>query len=219
MVYFKVINYKLILILIVFLSCNDDKLEKTYISKETLYREMANSEKQYCFKDIKDSLAKLKMFDFSDSSIHYYKTDREKIFNNYNIKNRSYLKKIKEFYDYSISVSSYVMECRGEEFLLIIGTPAGATGIGSDYWNYQCYSLSSKNEIIEFSSLSNTPISVYLNNKNELCYIEIIDNYPRPAEGIEIELEYYPVIASVYNKKKELKRIDFHCYRFNKIKM
>jgi len=72
----------------------------------------------------------------------------------------------------------YVIQNASSKYLVLIGRDKAATGIGTNYWSYFLLSLNTKQEPVEFSSLSKNPFSVKLNESNNLYYVQLDDNNP-----------------------------------------
>lgn len=203
MVYKQVILY--LLIIFVSYGCNKRKLEIKHNKDIILYTSEKND--KYCLKTILDSLNEHKYLD----SNKYYNVNKKESIDNFYEKDY-YSKSIDDFYLYNSFVEIYLLENLNAKYLILIGQARGATGIGVDYWNYECLLLTEKSNIIKFSSLSKSPFSIYFNEKEELCYLEVLDNYPRPANGEEIQLDYYPIIAKLVKENGEVVgRIEYNC--------
>lgn len=194
----------LLFIIIVFFNSCHKKTNKTLIDFISMSSEKQNKN-NYCFYAILDSLNKtnyLNNIDFKNQDTRYYKCSQKCV-----IQNTSILK----FYEYTNFNEEYVLENSDKKYLILIGKARGATGIGVDYWSYEFYSLDEDIKILEFASLAKTPHSIFFNKNNQLYYITVDDNYPRPA-GSEVKLDYYPVIGSIINKSgKVVEEIYFKC--------
>ncbi|WP_448607151.1 hypothetical protein [Paenimyroides ceti] len=208
MVYKQITLYSLFLTFI-FLNYNCKKEILTFdVGKDLMvsYKYSSIKNDNYCFNDVFDSLYNEKLLNDN----RYFKIVNDSLSDFY--KKTEYTELIQQFCEYTFLNEAYVLKSGVNNYLVLIGKSRGATGIGVDYWNYQCYSLEKKSKAIEFSSLSKTPKSIFFSKENGLHFITIDDNYPRPADGKELKLNYYPIIGSLYNEKEEIiKTIDYNC--------
>lgn len=203
MVYKQVILY--LFTMMVGFSCNNEPPKTIHKESINLYTEEKSY--KYCFNNIFDSLNKNEYI----YNIKYYKIIDKESLKNFS-KNKYYLKSIENFYEYNSFIENYFFEHSNKKYLILIGQAKGATGIGVNYWNYECILLTVESDIIKFSSLSKTPLSIFLNDEGRLFYLEVLDNYPRPASGEEIKLDYYPVIARLVNENgKIINKIEYDC--------
>jgi hypothetical protein len=194
-----------LLTIVIGFSCNNEPSKALHNESISIYTEEKND--KYCFNNIFDSLNKNEYLD----NIRYYKISDKKSLKNF-FKDKYYLKSIENFYEYNSFIENYFFEHSNKKYLILIGQAKGATGIGVNYWNYECILLTERSDIIKFSSLSRTPFSIYLNDKGRLFYLEVLDNYPRPASGEEIKLDYYPVIARLVNENGNIiNKIEYDC--------
>lgn len=206
MVYFKMILQSLLLLTILN-SCNDKDVLEELSLKSAKSIEFSSYEKQFCFK---------KIYQFSNKipseSTKYYKLDTAKVYEYLERhEDKILIDKFKDFVSYTDNSKFYLLRGDDKNVLIAIGKAAGVSALGADYWNYLCYSSSQKKEI-KFSSLINSPYSLFLAN-NKLQYIEVVDNIPRPASGEEINLTYTPLIINVYDlDKKQLSNLEINCY-------
>lgn len=170
---------------------------------------ISSMEDEYCFKIIQDSLKTGQSSIYKNDS-NCFRIVEDELLKHATIKEKGYFSSVEKFYQNTFFSESYVLEKKGIQYLILIGQSKGATGIGVNYWNYECYVLNHKNNIIRFSSLAKTPYSIFF-DKGILEYITIDDNYPRPASGV-IKLKYYPVIGSLYSENgKLLKEVEYNC--------
>lgn len=212
MVKFKLKKY--IISLIIVFSITACKKESTsfafdHSKRKELTDAVDNTSDKYCFKIIRNRLkAGLVINNKRDS--YYFRIVKDELLQNSIIKEKYYFKSIKKFYQDTFFSESYILEKHDMQYLILIGQSRGSTGIGVEYWNYECYILSDENKIIRFSSLAKTPYSILFDNE-KLEYITIEDNYPRPASGV-LKLNYYPVIGCLYSKNGGLlKQIEYDC--------
>lgn len=208
MVYKQIILYPFYLT-VIFLSFNCKKEILPSDKREDLmvpYKYDKLQDDNYCFNSVFDSLYNDKVLDYNE----YFKIINDSLDEFY--KKTDYTELVQQFYEYTFLNEAYVLRGREHKYLVVIGKSRGATGIGVDYWNYQCYSLEKKSKVIKFASLSKTPRSIFFDKEDNLRFITIDDNYPRPADGQELKLSYYPIIGSLYNEKEEVvKTIDYDC--------
>ncbi|MBT2622849.1 hypothetical protein [Chryseobacterium sp. ISL-6] len=206
MVHFKII-FQCLLLSAILLSCNNKNLleELNLNSKNSLKFE--NFEKQFCF----DKVYKLANKTISKES-EYYPLDTTQVYKLLEKNNMPIAKKFEDFVSYSTDVKFYLLQNQNQHIIIAIGKASGASGIGADYWNYLCYSVSERKEL-KFGSLINSPYSVFAADNNSINYVEIVDNIPRPASGEVIKLEYTPLIITVYNSEsKQLSHFEMNCY-------
>jgi hypothetical protein len=164
---------------------------------------------RYCFMEIKDTLAKSNNYEAGLGNSDYItieKTDLLKMLQ----PREGYLKSVNDFFDFSIDVEIYLMENGKRSYIILIGKAVGATGIGVDYWNYQCYPIEG-DTVIEFSSLVKTPYSLYIDSNGKINHIEIEDNYPSPASGEEVKLDYISLILNVFKEEVKTTSLNFKC--------
>jgi len=208
MVYKRIISYTFFLVFI-FSSFNCKKEILSFDERKDLmipYKHNIIQDDKYCFNGVFDSLYNDRVLGNNE----YLKIITNSL--DEFCKKTDYTEMVQQFYEYTFFNEAYVLKGGGQKYLVLIGKSRGATGIGVDYWNYQFYSLEKKSKIIEFASLSKTPLSIFFDAEDNLYFITIDDNYPRPADGKELELNYYPIIASLYNEKEEIiKTIDYNC--------
>lgn len=207
------IKHILLFFIILFIFGCKKKSDNTYINFFNKTELTNNIEDSYCFKSIQQIL-KVNTIEKQNKDIHYFRTNKNELFNNPSIKEKAFFESIKSFYENTLFSESYILEKNHEQYLIFIGQSGGATGIGVNYWNYECYNLKNNNSI-RFSSLSKTPYCIFFDH-GKLRYITIDDNYPRPASGEKVELKYYPVVAFLYSENgKQLKNIKYDCYLDN----
>ncbi|WP_374175204.1 hypothetical protein [Flavobacterium tructae] len=210
MVKFKIKNYILLLI-IVFYTSACKKESKIFAFDLYKKKELTsdNITDKYCFKIVQNRL-KTDSLGKNRTDYHYFIILKDELLQNSVIKDKDYFTSIQKFYQDTFFSESYILEKHNVQYLILIGQSHGATGIGVEYWNYECYVLSDENKIIRFSSLAKTPYSIFFDN-GKLEYITVDDNYPRPASGV-IKLNYYPVIGSLYSEKGGLlNQIEHDC--------
>jgi hypothetical protein len=210
MEYFKKLNQISIVFMITIL-CSCKSHNKPSSQLDFHKNEYSFVDNTYCFEKIKDSIKEIELFDISNDC-KYYKLDKKNIFSNKRIIDFNYVNEIESFIEFNSYVSFYLLKRQNHEILILIGQAAGATGIGVDYNAFECYPMTSEDNVLKFLSLSKSPFSVYINHENELCYVEISDNYLRPADGQEVDLGFYPLIVSIFKDKKEVKTIEYNCY-------
>lgn len=212
MVNYKINIYIIILITIFCISaCKKESEVFTFdrSKKKELTNVADNKRDKYCFKIVRNRL-KTHLLDKNKTHSYYFIISKEELLQNSVLKEKDYFKSIEKFYQDTFFSESYILEQHDVQYLILIGQSRGATGIGVDYWSYECYGLNDENKIIRFSSLSKTPYSVFFDNE-KLEYITVDDNYPRPASG-PVKLNYYPVIGSLYSEKGNLlKQIEYDC--------
>ncbi|MGE9310815.1 hypothetical protein ACLOAU_04195 [Niabella sp. CJ426] len=198
--HFKMI--KIASLLIVMSACNSNTSLKPYSDE---------SEKQiFCYETIKEDLNRLINYKTVLANSTYYNIDKEG--GSLLLKENKELKEqFNEFFDQNIEVEPFLIKTKNNRILLLIGKAAGATGIGVNYWNYKGYSIDVGSPILDFSSLLKTPYSLYENDKDEVHYIEVDDNYPRPAGGEDINLKYVPVLLRVFNGRAKVLEIETKC--------
>jgi hypothetical protein len=206
MVYKQAILYLLVLGLNY--SCNNNRksLDLEYKNMFTVYNKQNKENFKYCFSIILDSLNTKEPLDNNKYLEISESTSLYKLY-----KNHYYDKIIEDFNKYHFFTEKYILENSNTKYLILIGQTKGATGIGVNYWNYECFPLNKKDMVIKFSSLSKTPLSIFFNTKNQLRYLTIDDNYPHPASGT-IQLDYYPIISYLYNNNNEvINKINLNC--------
>ncbi|RUT69476.1 hypothetical protein D0817_14940 [Flavobacterium cupreum] len=212
MVKFKLKKYIISLIIVFSTSaCKKESIFFTFdrSKKIELTNTADNKSDKYCFKIVQNIL-KAGLVNKNETDSYYFRIMKDELLQNSIIKEKDYFKSIEKFYQDTFFSESYILEKHNIQYLILIGQSHGATGIGVDYWNYECYILSDGNKIIRFSSLAKTPYSVLFDNE-KLRYIKVDDNYPRPASGI-LSLNYYPVIGSLYSENGGLlKQIEYDC--------
>jgi hypothetical protein len=179
-------------------------------NKGSSYSENGAS-KMNCFEDIKDTLTKLDCYDQLLKSSSYNRINKNVLFKLVQSENNNYKEQISNFFEGSDNVETYLLGNEENRSLILIGKALGATGIGVGYWNYQYYPLNKNEPVIEFSSIIKTPYSFYIDKKGAIKHIEIEDDYPRPANGEYIKLDYLPILIHVFNKKDKKLTIEFHC--------
>lgn len=166
---------------------------------------------QYCFDEIKDTLTKINDYKNMLKKCNYNLISRTHMFELLSSPNETYQERINKFYEESDSVEAFTMNNNGSLALILIGKALGATGIGVDYWNYQYYSLDKSDLAFEFSSLIRTPYSVYLDTNGEISHIEIEDDFPRPASGEAVQLDYMPLLIHIVTNYKVESTLEFPC--------
>ncbi|MFV0530507.1 MAG: hypothetical protein ACK5MD_03625 [Flavobacteriales bacterium] len=156
MVYKQVILYLFIIALN--FSCDKNKRLSNLECKNnlSLYERKRVKNDNYCFNTISDSLNKKGALNRNK----YYEIKNNASLDNF-YKNNYYDELIKNFYQYNSFVERYILENFNRKYLILIGQAKGATGIGIDYWNYECFLLTKKSDVIKFSSLSKTPLSLF----------------------------------------------------------
>ncbi|MBC5994726.1 hypothetical protein [Pontibacter cellulosilyticus] len=212
MVYFKIkIHILLTFVLIVGFSsgCQSNRAKQN-IKDVALQRDEGYNfgDNNYCFGEVLDSLMNIDLLKPSKET-HYRKVERSQLTQGkYKVG-----PEVEEFYDYTTETEAYVLEYKGNSYLIMIGQAVGATGKWGDYRNYRCYLLgSNKESLAEFGSLANTPFTIFINDNGELSYIAIDDNYPRPADGSEVVLNHYPTYVSVYTGDSLVTEFEYKCY-------
>jgi hypothetical protein len=203
----KINIYTILLTISIFISCNQSSSLKTSDSIKVDHQDSST----YCFEAIRDSLNEIGLLDIENVTTTYLNKNEKESLSVLFVKN-NYRKEVEEFYEYSNKVEAFILTNQRVAYLILIGQAKGATGSGVDYWNYQCFRLSESIQITEFASLSKNPHSIFLNKENNLCYIEILDNYPRPASA-RVELDYTPLVVSVKDaaQNKDILEIEYHC--------
>ncbi len=212
MVNFKLKNY-IVLLVIVFSISACKKEPKIFTFDPSKKKELINSgddkSDKYCFKIVQNQL-KVGLWNKNKMDSYYFRIQKDELLENTVVRKKDYFKNIEKFYQNTFFSESYILEKKEIQYLILIGQSQGATGIGVEYWNYECYVLSDENKIIRFSSLSKNPYSIFFDDK-KLEYLTIDDNYPRPASGA-VKLNYYPVIGSLYSENGTLlKQIKYDC--------
>ncbi len=159
---------------------------------------------RYCFSFIRDSLEeKINIKSNKIYTIEYSKFRKTR--------NKNSFKKFDEFIEFSSDVEFFLIETNDEHLLVLIGKALGVTGVGDDYWNY-CFGKLDTEKRYEFGSLAKSPFSIFIDELGNLKYIELMDNYPRPANGSVINLDHFPVVVSVYDVNNQLDiSFDFEC--------
>lgn len=140
------------------------------------------------FTNIGDSINKYMCCSYE--GISYKKTNRKK-----SIEYKLSKTRINKFYEYNVGVEAYKLKFENEDILIILGKAAGATGLGVDYWWYECYSKEQQEPIAEFMSLVRSPFSVYWDKKtNSIGYIEVTKD-----ESYDNTKEF---LVTIYNNGK-----------------
>ena len=87
-------------------------------------------------------------------------------------------KSIDDFYKHTLFSESYLMTHNNNKYLILVGQPAGATGLGTDYWYYECYPVREEVPVLDFSSLIKTPYSLFF-DKEVFClsHIEVTKEF------------------------------------------
>ncbi len=112
-------------------------------------------------------------------------------------------KHIEEFYEVTTFTEAYKLSLNQKHYLLLFGQPAGATGIGVDYKEYECYEYGHKEAILEFSSLHGSPCSVFYNIDNgQIGYWELSKEQRVNKDSTCTEIDDYDIKLSVYTNKK-----------------
>ncbi|WP_312769911.1 hypothetical protein [Epilithonimonas sp.] len=172
MVYIKA--KKIVFLLLLSLSTGCKKQNKrTSINTENLSLYIvANTDSNYCSATILDSLRKGSTNDKSKNQTLYYNIEKNILLENLNLIQNN-LNNITEFYDLTVLTKSYIMKSEDQEFVILIGQASGATGVGVDYWNYRCYAINNDSFEIKFSSLINSPLSLFIDNDGKVKHIEV----------------------------------------------
>lgn len=112
-------------------------------------------------------------------------------------------KHIEEFYEVTAFTEAYKLTLKQKHYLLLFGQSAGATGIGVDYKEYECYEYGQKEPIMEFSSLHGSPCSVFYNKDNgQIGYWELSKEQRINEDPTCAEVDDYDIKLSVYTNKK-----------------
>lgn len=112
---------------------------------------------------------------------------------------------IEEFYEFTIFTKAYKLKLNGKQYLVLLGQPAGATGIGVDYKEYECYEFYHKKPILEFSSLQDSPFSLFYNQENDnIGYWALTKEQKFNRDSTYTEIDDYNIVLSVYTNKKRI---------------
>lgn len=112
-------------------------------------------------------------------------------------------KHIEDFYEFTAFTKTYKLKLNNKYYLILSGQPAGATGIGVDYKEYECYEFNNSKPILEFSSLQDSPFSVFYNREKEnIGYWTLTKEHRLNSDSTYTEIEEYNIVLSVYTNKK-----------------
>ena len=194
--------------ILIVLGCDNPEQRNTQASEVLLSNDEDSIGHMYCFSQIKDSLEKTGILNLSNDEIIYDEIAKDDLLNDKKIE--SLADQVNEFYEFTFFTVAYKLKYKNQQYLIMIGQAAGATGLGVDYWNYRLYSLDSDVVIPEFSSLVKTPLSFFFNNKGELGYFQFEHSYQRTTNGSTIEHKSIPLLVHIFENNKEF-TIEYRC--------
>ena len=171
----------------------------------SIYSDDAEKE-TYCYNAIRDELDSKIGYKLLLKNSSYNRTDKENLLKVLKSNNQS-KEHVNKFFEGSHNVETFLVKNKRKEIILLVGKANGATGIGVDYWNYQNIFVEEDEPMLEFSSLIKTPHSIFINNTGSISHIDVDDNYPRPANGEEVQLDFFPMLVNVFNGNN--KEIEF----------
>lgn len=106
---------------------------------------------------------------------------------------------IEELYEFTLFTEAYKLKLNDRQYLIIQGEPAGATGIGVDYKQYECFEFGNDKPIFEFSSLYGGPFSLFYNKElNNVGYWELTKERPPLPDTVEVDPYVYVIMQSAY---------------------
>lgn len=108
---------------------------------------------------------------------------------------------ITEFYEFTNFTEAYRLKLNDRQYLILMGQPAGATGIGTDYYEYKCYEYCRDTPIFVFSSLYAGPFAIFYNKeKNNIGYWELAKEFSIGADSVCSDPSEYEISLSVFTK-------------------
>lgn len=106
---------------------------------------------------------------------------------------------IYEFYEVTLSTKAYKLKLNNKQYLILFGQPAGATGMGVDYKEYECYEYGNDKPTLEFSSLYAGPFAIFYNKEqNNIGYWELTKEPPIDSDSIYKDVTDYKTMLSVF---------------------
>ena len=108
--------------------------------------------------------------------------------------------RVEEFYEFTFFTEAFQLKLGNKDYLILLGQAAGATGIGADYREYECYEYGNKTPVLKFFSLISTPFAVFFDKEtNKIGYWDITKEQRTGPEGIcENPYTDYDVILSAH---------------------
>lgn len=114
--------------------------------------------------------------------------------------------RVEEFYEFTDFTEAFQLKLGDKDYLILLGQAAGATGIGADYREYECYEYGNKTPVLKFFSLISTPFAVFFDKEtNKIGYWDITKEQRTGPEGIcEDPYSDYDVILSAHIDEKPI---------------
>ena len=108
--------------------------------------------------------------------------------------------RVEEFYEFTFFTEAFQLQLGNKNYLILLGQAAGATGIGADYREYECYEYGNETPVLKFSSLISTPFAMFFDKETKkIGYWDITKEQRTGPEGIcDDPYSDYDVILSAY---------------------